>query len=109
MVEMLEVTQADREEAFALCGLRCSVYWTGNMMLEGKVDHHEYVQAFARHRTTSIAAQDGLVEAARSMLPHNVCLTNSNIPDSMIVPLETTMGELRKLSAALSAIKGEWA
>ena len=43
-----------------------------------------------------------LVSAARSALPNNLYLTNRNIRDDMIVPLETTMGELRRLFTALA-------
>jgi hypothetical protein len=41
------------------------------------------------------------------ILPHNVCLTNRNIPDDMAVPLECTMGDLRRISAVLAKARGE--
>lgn len=46
-------------------------------------------------------------EAASAMLPKNVCLTNPNWADGTVVPLETTLGELRALSAALSTLSAD--
>ena len=48
-----------------------------------------------------------LVSAARSMLPRNLCITNRNIPDSTIVPLDVTMGSLRKIAQAIASATGE--
>jgi hypothetical protein len=47
-----------------------------------------------------------LVKAAKGMLPRNMCLTNANIPDNTIVPLEASMGELRALAAILAKASG---
>lgn len=46
-----------------------------------------------------------VVEALRGTIPTGICLTNKNIPDSMSVPLETTMGELRKVLASLAKLE----
>jgi Lar family restriction alleviation protein len=50
-------------------------------------------------------------EALRGMLPGNLCLANNVLPDDALVPLDTTMGELRAVAAALAsltaAIEGE--
>ena len=43
-----------------------------------------------------------LVEALQLCIPANVCLTNSNVPDSMIVPLDVPLGDLRKIAAVLA-------
>lgn len=51
--------------------------------------------------------EDELVEAVRGMIPTNLCLSNKHIPDSLIVPLETTMGGLRKLAETLSRTRIE--
>lgn len=63
----------------------------------------------AAHRITSTEAPEAqnkvMREAVGSILPKNVCLTNSNIPDSMEVPLVTTVGALRRI-AALAEIGG---
>jgi len=53
------------------------------------------------------AENERLREALEVMIPKGICLTNKNIPDSMTVPLETTMGELRQMVAALAAIGDE--
>jgi len=47
------------------------------------------------------AAPD-LLEAAKLALPSGVCLTNSNIPDSTTIPLDATMGDLRRIAAAIA-------
>lgn len=44
---------------------------------------------------------DLLSIAAKSVLPENFCLTNSNIPDDTVIPLDLTMGELRALHRAI--------
>lgn len=46
---------------------------------------------------------EGLREALAMAIPRNVCLTNRNIADSYVVPIEVTMGELRSMAAALTA------
>lgn len=48
-----------------------------------------------------------LLAVAREMLPRNLCLTNANIPDSTVVPLDVTMGELRKIAAAIAKATGQ--
>jgi hypothetical protein len=45
---------------------------------------------------------EALLGALEGTLPKRVCLTNRNIRDDMVVPLETTMGELRKVAAAIA-------
>lgn len=46
---------------------------------------------------------EGLREALAMAIPRNVCLTNRNIADSYVVPIEVTMGELRSMATALTA------
>ncbi len=46
---------------------------------------------------------EDLANAAQSVLPENVCLTNKNIPDETVVPVDFTIGELRILHAAILA------
>lgn len=53
------------------------------------------------------AAAPELLAVAQDMLPRNLCLTNSNIPDSTVVPLEVTMGELRKIAAVVAKATGK--
>jgi hypothetical protein len=49
-----------------------------------------------------IAAAPTMIEALRLCIPANVCLTNPNIRDDMIVPLDVPMGDLRKIAAAIA-------
>ena len=50
---MVEVTQEDRERAAELLGGA-----TPDGLLDGSRDHLSLVQAFARHRTTALAAKE---------------------------------------------------
>ena len=68
----------------------------------------ERVAATAREeaaaRIEAMAGEvEGLREALAMAIPRNVCLTNRNIADSYVVPIEVTMGELRSMAAALTA------
>lgn len=55
-----------------------------------------------------IAAAPELLAALERLMPANVCLTNSNVPDSAVVALECnfSMGELRALTAVIAKAKG---
>ena len=54
-----------------------------------------------------VNTHDALVKALEGCIPSGVCLSNSNIPDDTIVPIDATMGELRAVAAALALAKGE--
>lgn len=54
-----------------------------------------------------IAAAPDLLAVACEMLPRNLCLTNPNIGDDTVIPLDVTMGDLRKIAAAISRARGE--
>ena len=54
-----------------------------------------------------VNTHDALVKALEGCIPSGVCLTNSNIPDDTIVPIDATMGEFRAVAAALALAKGE--
>ena len=70
---------------------------------------HEARQALAAldSRAVDAGEVERVREAASAMLPKNVCLTNPNWADGTVVPLETTLGELRALSAALSTLSAD--
>lgn len=53
-----------------------------------------------------VAGAPDLLAVAREMLPRNLCLTNPNVPDDTVVPLECTMGDLRKVAAAIAKATG---
>lgn len=46
--------------------------------------------------------RDELLEAAERMLPNNIALGNDAWPDSQLVPIDFTLGELRALRAAIA-------
>jgi hypothetical protein len=43
-----------------------------------------------------------LLEALKVAVPAGVATDNRNIPDSQIIPLDFTMGELRRIAAAIA-------
>jgi len=63
----------------------------------------------ARHNRIAnlITAAPEMYEAIADFMPKNIEVNNSNIPDDLVVPLNVTMGELRRLHAALSKARGE--
>lgn len=48
-----------------------------------------------------------MVQALRDIIPANVSLTNPNIRDRHIVPMDVPMGSLRRIAAILARIDGE--
>lgn len=54
-----------------------------------------------------ISAAPDLYKACESVIPSGVCLTNRNIPDDFTVALDCTMGDLRKMAAALAKARGQ--
>ncbi len=87
--EQPTITQADREAAEA-------VYPAFLASLRGEDGGYRLAEAFARHRTTSLAAQDGLVEA----LEDAVAFMAGDISGST-----QRDGIIKQAKAALSAIK----
>jgi len=41
-----------------------------------------------------------LLEACQQFIPKSIALGNENVPDDLVIPLDVTMGELRRLDAA---------
>lgn len=54
-----------------------------------------------------IAAAPDLLAECENMLPARVCLTNKNIGDDFAVELTCTMGDLRRLAAAIAKARGQ--
>lgn len=59
-------------------------------------DAKKDVATLARHL-------EALANAAQAVLPENICLTNKNVPDETVIPVDFTIGELRTLHAAILA------
>jgi len=59
-----------------------------------------------RHNARLIAAAPDLLETLKGCLPKNVCLTNRNVRDDVIVPIDVTMGELRQIAAVVAKATG---
>ena len=54
-------------------------------------------------------ARDAAMEmlaVCKHLLPKGICLTNTNVPDHFNVPLDATMGELRRLAAVIVKATG---
>lgn len=43
-----------------------------------------------------------LLAACQSVIPHNLCTDNPNVSDDQVIPLDFTMGELRRIAAAIA-------
>lgn len=56
--------------------------------------------------TRLIAAAPELLVALSALLPNNLCLTNDAWSDETIIPLDVTLGDLRKAAAALAKAAG---
>lgn len=55
-----------------------------------------------------IAASPELLAALERLMPTNVCLTNPNVPDRTLLPLEMNImvGEMRSIAALITKAKG---
>lgn len=62
----------------------------------------ERIRWLSAHLAAANLANEELLAVARDILPRNLCLTNPNVPDSTVVPLDVTMGELRKIAAVVA-------
>ena len=60
----------------------------------------------AERITHAVACYDDLLEACQLAIPSGLCLTNRNIPDDFNVALDCTMGDLRKIAAAIAKATG---
>lgn len=54
--------------------------------------------------TPQPAEARGMVEALRVVIPTNLDLSNSNVPDDFVLPINYTMGEMRAAAKALAAL-----
>lgn len=54
-----------------------------------------------------IAAAPDLLAALVEMTPRGLNSDNSNIPDDLVIPVDMTMGEIRRARAAISRATGE--
>ena len=53
-----------------------------------------------------ISAAPELLKAAKAFVPAGVSLSNHNVPDDTVIPLDATIGELRKIAAAIAKAEG---
>lgn len=81
----------------------------GRVELPGQADRQTHTLAHVRRLPDALlyAAAPQLLEACESAIPKGVCLTNRNIPDDFTVSLDCTMGDLRKLAAAIAKARGD--
>jgi hypothetical protein len=90
----------DRKNIF---GLNPTAAFHVGTLVSGSKSKLDLFEANAR----LIAAAPELYEALADTLPRNVCLTNGSVGDETIIPLECTMGELRRISQLLAKARGE--
>ena len=74
-------------------------------MFEAAADDCLPIDAHANARLMATAPE--MLDLLRTILPANVCLTNRNVPDHTIVPLDAPMGELRALAALIAKATGQ--
>ncbi len=100
---MAEVTQADREAAWAA---RPNLYSENDKdrWMAGVYDQApgSRIQAFARHRTEAVKP---LVEALEELLPTMLCGEGWGLPDDETVSITVTFGKLKKARAALREVQ----
>lgn len=99
---LTEVVVPGRAGNFGTSVATCHHNWREATSGERKISWAE-AQANAR----LYAAAPELLTTCESMIPARCCLTNPNIPDSTVVPMEATMGELRALAAAIAKARGQ--
>ncbi|WP_303763763.1 hypothetical protein [Sphingobium yanoikuyae] len=64
-------------------------------------DEHE-----AEANADLIAAAPELLEALEELIPANLCATNLALPDDTVLPVDMTLGEIRRALAAIAKAKG---
>jgi Lar family restriction alleviation protein len=58
-----------------------------------------------RPELTTLRAENELMrEVVSDLLPRGVCWDNPNIPDNTVIPVDMTMGEIRKARNALAQV-----
>lgn len=62
------------------------------------------VLALIAERAELVAQRDGLAAEAKTFIPFNLNISNPNVSDNVLIPIDVTMGEFRRLHAALSAL-----
>lgn len=58
----------------------------------------------ATELTTLRAENELMREVVSDLLPRGVCWDNPNIPDNTVIPVDMTMGEIRKARNALAQV-----
>ncbi|MBI1682346.1 hypothetical protein [Caulobacter hibisci] len=71
----------------------------------GKHSGRPEAEALANARL--IAAAPELLAAAREFMPKGLAIGNGNVPDETVIPIDVTMGELRKFEAAIAKALGQ--
>lgn len=70
------------------------------------IAHAHYDTDEGKANTRLIAAAPDLLAALKRLMPTNVCTGNTNVPDSTVLPMDVTMGELRQAAAAIAKATG---
>ncbi|MCX7585057.1 hypothetical protein [Phenylobacterium sp. 58.2.17] len=74
----------------------------GELVAECWITRHNRSRANAR----LIAAAPALLEALKALIPTNVGNPAASIPDDQVLPVDMTVGEVRKALAAISQAEG---
>ena len=101
------------------CFWACSAYVMGDAMtntkqpealrLADESDNDEWIAGTNQWRKEAAnelrrlhEVNAALLEALKTLFPNNLNAINKNVPDTMVIPLDFTYGELRKISAAIA-------
>ncbi len=107
MDKLVDVTQADRDAAFAvLVRTDDNNGWGREYIRDGMGDDDHAVQAFARHRLASVHALEaelaGVRAALDGILPTKLCGESWRLPDTEKVSIVVTLGKLKAARAILA-------
>lgn len=79
--------------------------WAGKARARGQ-DRIEILVETADELSEALMQRAVLLAACQKMMPVNISVTNKNIPDDTMLPMDVTMGELRTLYRAIEAATG---
>lgn len=86
-----------------VCTLKGDARWE-----DGRGDYApEYEWQRQEANARLIAAAPDLLEALKAMMPRNMGIPPASIPDTHLLPVDMTFGELRRALAAISLATGE--
>lgn len=75
-------------------------------IVPGREHHADWFQAIDHPDANLIAAAPDLLAALDELIPHNIGL-GDHLPSGTVIPVDMTMGEIRRARAAIARARGE--